>query len=83
MIDIQLFRMKNDEACIDISDTGKGMAGETIESIFDPFFTTKPDGTGLGLSIVHRIIESYGSRLDVQSVKDEGTTFSLKMRCVN
>ncbi|MBU0994784.1 MAG: GHKL domain-containing protein [Proteobacteria bacterium] len=62
---------------IEISDNGCGMTPETIKSIFDPFYTTKKKGVGLGLSIVHRIVESYGGRIDVTSAPGEGTTFTL------
>ena len=43
-------------AVVRISDTGPGIAPETVGRIFDPFFTTKPvgEGTGLGLSIRDR-----------------------------
>ncbi len=44
--------------CVEISDTGVGMASDVLAKIFDPFFTTKPvgSGTGLGLSICHAIV---------------------------
>jgi two-component system sensor histidine kinase HydH len=56
------------------------MTPDVVQSIFDPFFTTKTRGTGLGLSIVHRILESYGSRLDVSSQLAVGTTFSFLLQ---
>ena len=68
------------EVTVSVSDNGCGMTAETIRSIFDPFFTTKAEGTGLGLSIVHRILESYGNWLDVESREGIGTTFSLRFR---
>ncbi len=64
---------------IHISDNGSGMDEETKKNIFDPFFTTKErnKGTGLGLSIVHGIIKRHNGLIDVQSTKEEGTTFSV------
>jgi signal transduction histidine kinase/ActR/RegA family two-component response regulator len=64
---------------IHISDNGIGMDDETKKNIFDPFFTTKErdKGTGLGLSIVHGIVQRHNGLIDVQSDKDEGTTFSV------
>ena len=35
------------KACIEVSDTGTGIASEEMEHIFDPFFTTKATGSGL------------------------------------
>jgi signal transduction histidine kinase len=48
--------------------------------MFSPFVTTKPKGSGLGLSIVHRIVEAYGGRIDVESSEGQGTLFTLRMR---
>lgn len=82
-IDIDMYRMKNKQACIKISDSGCGMSQELLKSIFDPFFTTKSSGTGLGLSIVHRILEAYDFHLDVESEVNEGTTFVLKFKQID
>ncbi len=76
-IGIEMYPLKNKQACIKISDDGCGMSLDQLKTIFDPFFTTKSNGTGLGLSIVHRILEAYGSHLDVESEVDKGTTFTL------
>jgi two-component system sensor histidine kinase PilS (NtrC family) len=81
-IDIKLYTLKGEIACIEITDDGCGMSNETMDSIFDPFFTTKNSGTGLGLSIVHSILDSYGSRLEVKSRLDTGTTFTMRLRRV-
>ena len=82
-VDIAMYSLKNKHACIKITDNGRGMSRETIKSIFDPFFTQKPSGTGLGLSIVHRIIEVYDARLDVESELGKGSSFSLKFRQID
>ncbi len=79
-IEIQAAPLKNGRVNIQIADDGCGMAPDLVQSIFDPFFTTKSQGTGLGLSIVHRILESYGSRLDVFSEPGVGTTFSFSLQ---
>ena len=62
-----------------VSDTGKGIAAKDIKKIFDPFFTTKDGGSGLGLSIVHKIIETHGGTIAVESRHNRGTTFTLTL----
>ena len=82
-IDINMFAGKNKSVCVKISDTGCGMNTATLRTIFDPFFTTKPSGTGLGLSIVHRILDAYDSRLDVESEIGKGSTFTLNLKQID
>jgi two-component system sensor histidine kinase HydH len=79
-IRVELSAGKDRQACLKITDSGVGMSPETVKSIFDPFFTTKANGTGLGLSIVHRILEAYDCRLDVESALRKGTTFRVYFR---
>ncbi|MCI0748255.1 MAG: ATP-binding protein [Verrucomicrobia subdivision 3 bacterium] len=62
---------------LEVSDTGKGIPGDTEARIFDPFFSTKEAGTGLGLSIAARIVEMHGGYIQYQSDRDRGTTFSI------
>ncbi len=60
-----------------ISDTGIGIKDEDLNRIFDPYFTTKSSGTGLGLAIVHKIVESHGGEVRVESRKGEGTVVTI------
>jgi signal transduction histidine kinase len=49
---------EEENAVVEIADTGPGIADEIKGRIFEPFFTTKPigEGTGLGLDISWRIV---------------------------
>lgn len=60
-----------------ISDTGPGIAPDSLGRIFDPFFTTRRQelGTGLGLSISRAILRRLGGELSVESVYGDGATF--------
>jgi signal transduction histidine kinase len=62
---------------IGVEDSGRGMSEEVRARIFDPFFTTKSDGTGLGLSVAHRIVESHGGSILVESGRGSGSTVKM------
>src|SRR5271157_2131357 len=62
-----------------VADTGVGIAPEVIDRIFDPLFTTQREGSGLGLATVHRIVESHGGSLRVESTVGAGTTFRIRL----
>lgn len=62
-------------ACLEVTDTGKGIPEEYLRRVFEPFFTTKgPDeGTGLGMSMVYALVRQHGGSIQVDSKPDEGT----------
>lgn len=60
-----------------IRDRGVGMDEVGLRKIFEPFHTTKPKGTGLGLAVTHKIIETHGGKIFVDSTKGVGTEFTL------
>lgn len=64
---------------IAVSDSGCGMAAETMSQIFDPYFTTKAsgEGTGLGLSVLHGIVKHLGGTVTVDSEIGSGSTFRV------
>ncbi len=74
-------RTEADDAHVIISfvDSGHGIAPEQIGQLFEPYFTTKQDGTGLGLMIVQRIVREHGGTIEVESDRDRGTTFRIKL----
>jgi signal transduction histidine kinase len=60
-----------------VQDTGSGIPPSQLATIFEPLYTTKPGGTGLGLYIVQEIVAAHGGQVTVESVRGQGTTFTL------
>ncbi len=64
-------------------DTGIGMSPEFQEHLFEPFAQENADvhatygGTGLGMSIAKSIVDKMGGSISFESVRGEGTTFTV------
>jgi two-component system cell cycle sensor histidine kinase/response regulator CckA len=65
--------------CIEVHDTGTGIAADVLPHVFEPFFTTKASGkgTGLGLANVYGIIRQAGGDVEVESSVGRGTSFRV------
>ncbi len=70
---------------IEVSDTGIGMDESDLEELFTPFFRTEAarerhtPGVGLGLGICEAIVVAHGGGIEVASVVDGGTTFTVTL----
>jgi PAS domain S-box-containing protein len=49
--------------CIEVRDSGPGIAPAIADKLFEPFHTSKAQGIGMGLSISRSIIEAHGGQL--------------------
>jgi PAS domain S-box-containing protein len=71
--------MKNADVMFSVTDTGVGIASETVPHLFDRFWqaTTRAGrlGAGLGLPITKGIVEAHAGRIWVESEEGRGTTF--------
>jgi len=82
-IDVGLAQEKA-EIKLSVSDTGIGMEKKDIEKLFEDFVRIKSEqtkhisGTGLGLSLVKKIADLYDAKIEVESVPDEGSTFTIR-----
>lgn len=73
---------------IQISDNGVGIKPENLPHIFDRFFHTDHEtinhqGTGLGLSLVKELVELMKGQIDVESPKECGTIFTVRLPVMN
>ena len=76
-------RRAQDEACLEVSDTGIGIPEESLPHLFEEFYRApnakaqEREGTGLGLAITKDLVTRYGGRVTVHRKVGQGTTFSV------
>ena len=76
-VEVRTMRQQ-DEAIVEIADTGCGIPAERLDTIFDDFVTTKRRGLGLGLAISKKVVEQMGATITVASEVGRGSTFTLR-----
>ena len=65
--------------CVQVSDTGPGIAPEIREQIFESFYSTKgPNGTGLGLAVVKNVMHEHDGTVTMESEPGQGASFTLR-----
>ncbi len=70
-----------------VKDTGIGISKDALPHVFQRFYQADTsrtnDGFGLGLALVKRITELHGWSIAVESVENEGTTFTVRFRTMS
>ncbi len=69
---------ENGRPMMEVIDNGIGIPPSLAENIFIPFFTTNKNGSGIGLSLSKQIMQLHRGSIQMQSVENEGTVFSLR-----
>ena len=75
----------SDSIMVKVSDEGRGIPGDKLDSIFDRFQQVEPSdarqkgGTGLGLSICRSIVQQHSGSIWAQRNLGPGTTFYVML----
>jgi PAS domain S-box-containing protein len=73
------------EVLVSVGDTGVGISEDYQERMFDPFSQEEEwknrrfEGTGLGLALVNRLVDMMGGRIEVDSRKGFGSSFTIHL----
>jgi PAS domain S-box-containing protein len=79
-------RASEDLVSVSVSDNGVGIPRESLPHLFERFYRAKNvtiaeiPGSGIGLYIVKSIVEELGGTIEVDSVLDVGTTFTVHLK---
>lgn len=86
-MELQVLHQHHPQLEIKVKDNGRGIPKDTIPYIFERFYRLEPTrkktsntdskGTGLGLAIARAIVENHQGKISVDSVINQGTTFTV------
>ncbi len=68
---------QNSEIFIEVGDTGHGIRPEDLPYVFERFYKVSEGGLGLGLSIAKDLADAHGGRIEVKSVYEKGSAFTV------
>ena len=66
-----------DNIVLVFTDNGEGMPPERVDTLFSQTTTTKKHGSGVGMSVIKNIIRELNGSISVDSVVNQGTTFTF------
>jgi signal transduction histidine kinase len=81
-------RRREDQAIIEVADTGAGIQPEHMPRIFDRFYrvdaarSRRNAGSGLGLPIARALLQAHGGELTLVSAPGEGTRAIVSLRAI-
>ncbi|OHX64568.1 hybrid sensor histidine kinase/response regulator transcription factor [Flammeovirga pacifica] len=82
-ISVYLTKIKENEICLEIQDTGKGMSQKELKQIFKRFFQGKGQqktvfgSSGIGLFLVNELVNLHKGEIKVFSEEGKGTSFKI------
>jgi two-component system sensor histidine kinase BaeS len=78
-------RQEQDNAVLEVRDTGTGIAPDDLPHVFDRFWradksrSRSTGGSGLGLAITRHLVEAHGGTVSVTSTLGAGSTFRISL----
>lgn len=79
-------RVDNGTLVIRVADNGMGISKEDLPHVFEPFYRSAVaeslvEGVGIGLTVVRDMTMAMGGTVAVDSMKDHGSVFTVKLPC--
>ncbi len=84
-VSVQSNRAENGDFTFSVSDTGIGIAPDSLPLVLEPFRRLEPShrrrypGTGLGLPLAKALVELHDGKLTIESTPDVGTTVTVSL----
>ncbi|MEZ4699295.1 MAG: HAMP domain-containing sensor histidine kinase [Rhodothermales bacterium] len=78
-------RPEGDRFCVDVADTGPGIAKPMLPLLFTPFtqgsqgLSRSHAGTGLGLTVTKRLVDLLGGHITISTSPGSGSVFSISL----
>ena len=72
------------EVIIQVADQGRGIPTEDLQHVFERFYRARNSrintaGNGLGLYLAKYFVELHNGRIEVESLLDKGSTFTVRL----
>jgi len=80
-----ILRFYDDHIELDVQDTGTGIPADELPRIFERFHRVQGargrthEGSGIGLSLVQELVRLHGGTIQVSSVVNQGTCFTVSI----
>ncbi len=82
-VKVVLEKNEKSEVIIQVKDTGIGISKDYLKHIFEPYIQEEMgygrayDGVGLGLALVKKFVELNNAKINLETKKGVGTTFTI------
>jgi signal transduction histidine kinase len=86
-VDVRVWR-EDGWGCLQVEDTGIGIASQDVERVFERFFRADPartrevGGAGIGLAITKWIVEAHKGQIVCSSEPGRGTRFVVRLPAI-